>query len=65
MRSPSGWADGSTRGLAPVAISTTSASYSLVVPSRAVALMLWRASPGVGSISSPRPATTRTPTPSS
>ncbi|CMD36643.1 Uncharacterised protein [Mycobacterium tuberculosis] len=58
MRSPSGWADGRIRGLAPVATSTTSASCSLVEPSAAVALMRWRARPGVESINSPRPAIT-------
>ena len=50
------------RGLAPVAINTTSASYSLMVPSAAVALMRCRASPGVGSTNSPRAATRFTPT---
>ncbi|SKV13652.1 Uncharacterised protein [Mycobacteroides abscessus subsp. abscessus] len=38
MRSPSGRAWGNTRGLAPVAMSTTSASRMVLVPSGAVAL---------------------------
>ena len=61
MRSPSGSASGSTRGLAPVAISTTSAVSSLVAPSGAVTLTRCAAMPGTSSTSSPRPATSVTP----
>ena len=55
MRSPSGWAVGTTRGVAPVAMSTTSAVRVWVVPSARVA------STSPGATSRPVPASTVTP----
>ena len=62
IRSPSGSAPGMMRGLAPVAINTTSASMVFCSPLPSVARTWCAAMPRSGSVSSAVPERTSTPT---